>query len=107
VSEHGGSGVPVPSSAGGAAENLDALLTPPTSGPVPMRDLASILLDPTQHFQLDLDQAPQAIATVRYAAREIRKLMDEARQLGEIEPPGLDAVSINASKEISKWAISE
>ncbi|MGH3427202.1 MAG: hypothetical protein ACRDRI_01745 [Pseudonocardiaceae bacterium] len=105
MSEHGGSGVPP--STGGAAENLNTLLTPPTSGPVPMRDLGSILLDPTQHFQLDLDQAPQAIAAFRHAADKMRNLMDEARRLGNVKPPGLDAVSINAAKEISQWAVSE
>jgi hypothetical protein len=107
MSEHGGSGVPLPPSTGGAAENLNTLLAPPTSGPVPMRDMASILLDSSQHFRLDLDQAPQAIAAFRHAAHEMRGLMDEVRQLGNVKPPGLDAVSINAAKEISQWAVSE
>ena len=107
MSEHGGSGVPLPPSAGGAAENLNALLAPPTSGPVPMQDLASILLDPTQHFRLDLDQAPQAIVTFRQVAQGMRDLMREVRRLGNVKSPGLDAVSINAAKEISQWAVSE
>jgi hypothetical protein len=107
MSEHGGSGVPLPPSTGGAAENLNALLTPPTSGPVPMQDMASILLDSTQHFRLDLDQAPQAIAAFRHVAHELRELMIEARRLGNVEPPGTDAVSINAAKEIGQWAVSE
>jgi hypothetical protein len=106
MSEPDGSGAPLPPSAGGTAENLNTLLAPPTSGPVPMQDMGSILLDPTQHFRLNLDQAPQAIATFRYVADELRKLMDEVRNLAEIKPPGLDAVSINAAKEISQWAVS-
>ena len=107
MSEHGESGVPLPPSAGGAADNLNAPLAPPTSGQGPMQDMASILLDSTQHFRLDVDQAPQAISTFRQVAHELRALMDEVRQLGNVKPPGLDAVSINAAKEISKWAVSE
>lgn len=33
--------------------------------------------------------------------------MREARQLGNVKPPGLDEVSINAAKEINQWAVSE
>jgi hypothetical protein len=33
--------------------------------------------------------------------------MDEVRQLGNVKPPGLDAVSIKAAKETSQWAVSE
>lgn len=107
MSEHGGSGVPLPPSAGGAAENLNALLAPPTSGPVPMQDMASILLDSSQHFRLDLDQAPQAIAAFRQAAQKMRDLKIEVGRLADVPAPGLDAVSINAAKEIGQWAASE
>ncbi|MCA1822143.1 MAG: hypothetical protein LC644_10475, partial [Pseudonocardia sp.] len=91
---------------GGMTEYLDGLLHPPTSDPAPIRDLSSILLDPTQHFQLDLAQAPKAIAAFREAAEGLRDLKDDARQLAEISAPGLDAVSINAAKEIGQWAAS-
>ncbi|MGH3784617.1 MAG: hypothetical protein ACRDRO_29380 [Pseudonocardiaceae bacterium] len=105
MSEQGGFGTPTPS--GGMTENLNALLHPPTAGPAPMQDLASILSDPAQHFQLDLDQAPQAIAAFRQVAQGMRDLMDEARLLANVPAPGLDAVSINAAKEIGQWAVSE
>lgn len=107
MNEHGGTGAPLPPSVGGVTENLSALLAPSVSGPVPMRGLASIPLDSTRRFQLDLDQAPQVIATFRHVAHELRQLMDEVRQLGDVAPPGLDVVSINAAKEIRQWAISE
>jgi hypothetical protein len=102
MSEHGGLGAPTPS--GGMTENLNALLHPPVGGPAPVQDLASILGDPAQHFQLDLDQAPQAIALFRQAADRLRDLEDSAAQLASIPAPGLDAVSINAVKEIGQWA---
>ncbi len=92
---------------GGMTEYLDGLLHPPTSGPAPIRDLSSILLDPTQHFQLDLNQVPKVIAAFRQAAEGLRDLKDDARQLAEISAPGLDAVSINAADEIGHWAASD
>jgi hypothetical protein len=104
LSEHGGFGGPPPS--GGITGNLNALIHPPTEGPAPIQDLASILLDPTQHFRLDLDQALQAIAVFRQAAAQLRDLIDEAEELGNVRPPGLDAVSVNAAKEIGLWATS-
>lgn len=104
MSEHGEFSNPTLS--GGVTENLNALLPPPTAGPVPIQDVASILLDPAQHVRLDLDQAPQAIAALRQAAHELRVLMDEASRLADIPAPGLDAVSINAAREIGQWAIS-
>jgi hypothetical protein len=58
-------------------------------------------------FQLDLDQAPQAIAAFRQAAEELRDLKREASRLAEVRAPGSDAVSINAAKEIRQWAASE
>jgi hypothetical protein len=91
---------------GGMTEYLDGLLHPPTSDPAPIRDLSSILLDPTQHFQLDLDQAPKAIAAFREAAEGLRDLMVDAMRLANVRAPGLDAVSINAAKEIGQWAAS-
>ena len=103
--EPGGFGTPAPS--GGMTENLNALLHPPAAGLAPVHDLASILGDPAQHFQLDLDQAPQTIAAFREAAHRMRDLMDEARLLANVPAPGLDAVSVNAAKEIGRWAVSE
>ncbi|PZS28005.1 MAG: hypothetical protein DLM61_15620 [Pseudonocardiales bacterium] len=88
-------------------ENLNGLLHPPVAGPAPVQDLTSILGDPAQHFQLDLDQAPQAITTFRQAAGELRDLKFEVRRLANVPAPGLDAVSINAAKEIGHWAASE
>jgi hypothetical protein len=88
-------------------DNLNALLYPPTAGPVPVPDLASILGDPAQHFRLDMDQAPQAIAAFRQAAQRMRDLKFEVSQLANVPAPGLDAVSINAAKEIGQWAASE
>jgi hypothetical protein len=88
-------------------ENLNALLHPPAAGPVPIQDMTSILRDPAQHFQLDLDQAPKAIAAFREAAERMRKLMDDALRLANVPAPGLDAVSINAAKAIGHWAVSE
>ncbi|MDQ2790390.1 MAG: hypothetical protein M3Y73_12000, partial [Actinomycetota bacterium] len=57
MSEQGGFGAPTPS--GGMTENLDGLLHPPTAEQAPVQDLAAILGDPTQHFRLDMDQAPR------------------------------------------------
>ena len=93
-----------PSSA--VTEHLNGLLHPPATAAVPIHDLSSILRDPTRHFQLDLDQAPKAIAAFRQAAERLRDLMDEATRLANIRPPGVDAVSINAVKEMGQWAIS-
>ncbi|MDT7597403.1 MAG: hypothetical protein QOJ06_2949, partial [Pseudonocardiales bacterium] len=42
--------------------NLNGLINPPVAGPAPIQDLTSVLGDLAQHFQLDLDQAPQTIA---------------------------------------------
>ncbi len=72
-----------------------------------MQDLASILGDPAQHLQLDLDQAPQTIAAFRQVAQGMRDLMYDAQRLSNVPAPGLDAVSINAAKEIGQWAASE
>ena len=72
-----------PALSGGLTEHLDALLHPPSTGPAPIQDLSSILLDPTQHFQLDLDQAPQAIAAFRQTAAELRSLMVDAIEFGQ------------------------
>ena len=103
--EPGGFGTPTPS--GGMTEYLHALLHPPAAGPAPVHDLDSILGDPTQHIQLDLDQAPQTIAAFREAAQRMRDLKFEVNQLTNVPAPGLDAVSINAAKEIGQWAASE
>ncbi len=105
MSEPGGFGAPAPS--GGMTEHLNELIHPPVAGPARVQDLASILGDPTQHFQLDLDQAPKAIAAFRQVAQGMRDLMDQARLLANVPAPGLDAVSINAAKEIGQWAASE
>lgn len=105
MGEQGGLDGPAPS--GGMTEHLNALLHPPTAGPAPIQDLSSILLNPTQHFQLDLDQAPQAITAFRQVADQLRDLMDEAGRLVEVRAPGDDGVSLNAVKEIGQWAISE
>jgi hypothetical protein len=88
-------------------EYLDGLLHPPTSGPAPIRDLSSILLDPTQHFQLDLNQVPKVIAAFRQAAEGLRDLKREVGRLAHIAAPGRDAVSINAAKEFGRWAVTE
>jgi hypothetical protein len=90
----------------GMTEHLNALLHPPSTGAAPIQDLPSILRDPAQHFHLDLDQAPKAIAAFRQAAEGLRDLMDDATRLVNIRPPGVDAVSVNAAKEIGQWAVS-
>ena len=105
MGDHGGFDAPPPS--GGMTENLNGLIHPPVAGPAPVQDLASILGDPGQHFQLDMDQAPQTIAAFRQAAERMRDLKVEAGRLAEVTAPGLDAVSINAAKEIGQWAVSE
>jgi hypothetical protein len=105
LSDHGGFDAPPPS--GGMTENLTKLINPPVAGPAPVHDLASILGDPAQHFQLDQDQAPQAIAAFQQAAERMRRLMDKSSRLADVPAPGLDAVSINAAKEIKQWAASE
>ncbi len=102
MSEHGGFGAPTPS--GGMTENLNTLIHPPAAEPAPIQELTSILRDPAQHFQLDLDQAPQSIALFRQAAERLRDLKRAAGQLTNIPAPGLDAVSINAVQEIGQWA---
>jgi hypothetical protein len=101
VGRHSG---PDDSSPGGMTEHLSALLTPPTAGPTPIQDLTSVLHDPAQHFQLDVDQAPKAIAAFRQAAHDLRGLMDVAERLALVNSPGLDAVSIDAAKVIGQWA---
>jgi hypothetical protein len=105
MSEYGGFGGPTPW--GGMTEHLNTLVSPPTTGPAPLLDMTSILHDAAQHFQLDLDQAPQAIIAFRQAAREMRDLMYETSRLADIPAPGLDAVSVNAAREIGQWAIGE
>jgi hypothetical protein len=85
-------------------ENLHTLVSPPSTGSAPLLDMASILRDPAQHFQLDLDQAPQAIATFRQAAEQLQDLKRDAEQLANVPAPGWDAVSLNAVKEIGQWA---
>jgi hypothetical protein len=105
MSDHGEFSAPPPS--GGMTQNLNGLLRSPVAGLAPVQDLTSILGDPAQHFQLDLDQAPQAIAAFRQVAQGMRDLMDQALRLANVTPPGLDAVSINAAKEIGQWAASE
>lgn len=105
MSDHGGFDAPPPS--GGMTENLNGLINPPVAGPAPVQDLTSVLGDPAQHFQLDLDQAPQTIAAFRQVAQGMRDLMDQTERLSNLPAPGLDAVSINAAKEIGHWAISE
>jgi hypothetical protein len=72
-----------------------------------VQDLTSILGDPAQHFQLDMDQAPQAIAAFCQVAQGMRDLMDQTRLLANVPAPGLDAVSVNAAEEIGQWAASE
>lgn len=104
MSEHGGFGAPTPS--GGMTENLNAWSYPPLDGSAPAQDLAPILLNPAQRFRIDLDQAPQAIATFRQAAQEMRNLMADAAQLANVTPPGHDQVSINAAREIGQWTAS-
>jgi hypothetical protein len=88
-------------------ENLNGLIHPPVAGPAPVQDLTSILGDPAQHFQLDMDQAPQAIAAFCQVAQGMRDLMDQTRLLANVPAPGLDAVSVNAAEEIGQWAASE
>jgi hypothetical protein len=105
MSEHGGFGDPTPS--GGMTENLNALIHPSTAGLPPIQDVASILFDPAQHFRLDLDQAPQAIAAFRQVAHEMRDLVVDAMKLANIPAPGIDAVSVNAVREIGQWAVSD
>jgi hypothetical protein len=104
MGEHGG--FDEPASSGGMTEHLNVLLHPPSTSPMPVQDLSSILLDPAHHFQLDLDQAPKAIAAFRQAADQLRDLKDVASRLANVAAPGLDAVSINAVKEIGQWAVS-
>jgi hypothetical protein len=96
-----------PAPAGGTTELLGALLRPPIAGPAHIQDLTSILLGPAQHFQLDLDQAPQTITAFRQVAQGLRDLMVDAGRLAEVRAPGQDVVSINAAKEIGQWAVSE
>jgi hypothetical protein len=105
MGEHGG--FDEPASSGGMTEHLNVLLHPPSTSPMLVQDLSSILLDPAHHFQLDLDQAPKVIAAFRQAADQLRGLMDEVKMLGDIRAPGLDAVSINVAKEVGQWAVGE
>jgi hypothetical protein len=105
LSDHGGFNALPPPDA--MTENLNGLIHPPVAWPAPVQDLASILGDSAQYFQLDLDQAPQTIATFQQAAEQMRKLMDKSSRLADVPAPGLDAVSINAAKEIRQWAASE
>lgn len=105
MSDHDEFDAPPPS--GGMTANLNGLINPPVAGPAPIQDLTSVLGDLAQHFQLDLDQAPQTIAAFQQAAEQMRKLMDDALRLANVPAPGFDAVSVNAAKEIGQWAISE
>ena len=91
----------------GVTEHLNGLLYPPAAAAVPIHDLSSILRDPAQHFQLDLDQAPKAIAAFRRVAHELRDLRRDVGRLADVRAPGLDAVSVNAAKQIGHWAIRD
>jgi hypothetical protein len=105
VSEHDGFGPLTPSS--GITEELTSVIHLPTSGSVPFADLASTMLDAAQHFQTNLDEAPQAITAFRQAAQVMRDLMFEASRLAEMScPPGEDGVSRHAAGEIGRWAFS-
>lgn len=86
MSEHGGCGGPTPSNGSASVQELDPILD-----------------GSAQHFQIDLDQAPQAITRFQQAAQDMRDLMMEAADLINLKAPGLDEVSINAANEISRW----
>jgi len=105
VSEHDGFGPLTPPS--GITEELTSVIHLPTSGSVPFGDLALSMLDAAQRFQINLDEAPQAITAFRQAAQEMRDLMVEANRLAEMSgPPGEDGVSRHAAGEIGRWALS-
>lgn len=73
-----------------------------------LRELSSILVSTPGHFQIDLDQAPRAIADFRHAAQALRDLMDDADILAaNLNPPGLDAVSRNVVAEVGRWACGD
>ncbi len=105
MSEQGGFGAPTPS--GGMTENLDGLLHPPTGGGAPGPAQAALLGDPTQHIRRDRAPAPPTRAAVPHVLQANRVPLYDALRLSNVPAPGLDAVSINAAKEIGQWAASQ
>jgi F0F1-type ATP synthase epsilon subunit len=56
-------------------------------------------------FSVDLDHVPQAIADLREAARVLRDEADNAWNLANIRPPGLDEVSADAVRIMADAAV--
>jgi len=85
-----------------------SLLGPSTLLPA-SRDTGSILAqtlgaDAGQSFMIDVEHAPQSIVDLEAAANYLEQRANVARGLANISPPGVDGVSLNAVKEIGKWA---
>lgn len=55
-------------------------------------------------FYVSPEEAPQAIADLREAARQMRVLMAEAAELADVKEPGKDEVSIAAVQLIGEKA---
>jgi len=73
---------------------------------VPFGDGTNILrAGAVGHFRVDVDRAPQAIAAFQKAADDMRTLLKRAQDLANIPAPGLDAVSVNAVREMGQWAV--
>src|SRR5262249_26219059 len=49
-------------------------------------------------YSVDVERAPQAIADLRRAAQALKDEADNALNLANITPPGLDVVSANATQ---------
>ncbi|MGQ0778998.1 MAG: hypothetical protein ACT4NY_32065, partial [Pseudonocardiales bacterium] len=73
------------------------------------RDTGSILAQTLgassgQSFMIDIERAPQSIADLEAAAEFLKRQAKVAQGLANVSPPGVDGVSLNAAKEIGKWA---
>lgn len=85
----------------GIAAGQDLGLSPPSHGLMATRPS----MGGGGMFRIDPDLAPQAIADLRHAAALLKQEVQEAEQLANIEPPGLDKVSAEAVRIFGEMAI--
>lgn len=93
------------------AEYQLGMLSGTQQGPPMARSLSEMLLPPVPpppasgHFRVTLDQAPNAIFHLRRAADVFEAKLDWAESLGQIDPPGVDEVSLDAVRIMQAAAI--
>lgn len=55
-------------------------------------------------FTVDITRAPEAIRELEQARNELESIRDEAQQLGQVDPPAMDQVSIDAATLLGRTA---